>query len=94
MVRKLDLRGNVLFTYNHEKLRSPYKLTTDSKGNIFVYGNASNNIHILSRDCKLLQIMELQGVIGVRCLKFQSATNKLYVGSYNGSVTVFEFSES
>uniref|UniRef100_K1RM57 Tripartite motif-containing protein 45 n=1 Tax=Magallana gigas TaxID=29159 RepID=K1RM57_MAGGI len=91
-VRKLDLTGKVLFTYNHEKLRSPYRLTTDSKGNIFVYSAGSSNIHILSRDGKLLQIIE--GVTRVSCLKFQDATNRLFVGSSKGSVTVFEFSES
>eukprot|EP00105_Crassostrea_gigas_P041164 XP_019925312.1 PREDICTED: tripartite motif-containing protein 45-like [Crassostrea gigas] len=92
IVRKLDLRGNVLFTYNHEKLRSPYRLTTDSKGNIFVYGSGSSNIHILSRDGKLLQIME--GMTDVACLNFQDTTNKLFVGSSKGNVTVFKFSES
>uniref|UniRef100_A0A8W8IMV2 Tripartite motif-containing protein 56 n=3 Tax=Magallana gigas TaxID=29159 RepID=A0A8W8IMV2_MAGGI len=92
IVRKLDLEGKVLFIYSHGKLRSPYRLTTDSKGNIFVYGSGSSNIHILSRDGKLLQIME--GMTGVTCLKFQDATNKLFVGSSNGSVAVYEFSES
>uniref|UniRef100_A0A8W8IR28 Tripartite motif-containing protein 45 n=1 Tax=Magallana gigas TaxID=29159 RepID=A0A8W8IR28_MAGGI len=92
IVRKLDLRGNVLFTYNNEQLRSPYRLATDSKGNIFVSGLGSSNIHILSRDGKLLQIME--GMTDVRCLKFQDTTNKLFVGSSKGSVAVYEFSES
>lgn len=91
-VRKLDLRGNVLFTYNHEKLEWPYRLTADSKGNVFVYGSGSSNIHILSRDGKLLQIME--GMTDVTCLKFQDTTNKLFVGSSKGSVAVYEFSES
>nr|XP_019930368.2 E3 ubiquitin-protein ligase TRIM71 [Crassostrea gigas] len=92
VVKKLNLRGNVLFTYNHEKLKNPYGVNTDSEGNIFINGFISNNIHILSRDGKLLRIVE--GVTNPTYIKFQNATNRFFVGNHKGSVTVFEFKES
>uniref|UniRef100_K1REC7 Tripartite motif-containing protein 56 n=1 Tax=Magallana gigas TaxID=29159 RepID=K1REC7_MAGGI len=92
VVKKLDLRGNVLFTYNHEKLKHPYGVTTDSKGNIFINGFISNNIHILSRGGKPLRIVE--GVTNPTYIKFQNATNRFFVGSYKGNIKIFEFTES
>uniref|UniRef100_K1R1H7 Tripartite motif-containing protein 45 n=1 Tax=Magallana gigas TaxID=29159 RepID=K1R1H7_MAGGI len=92
IVKKLDFQGNVLFTYNHKELKNPYGLTTDGKGNIFVNGFTSNNIHILSRDGKLLRIVS--GVTNPTCIKFQNATNRFIVGSKTGDIKVFEFNES
>ncbi|XP_019930368.3 E3 ubiquitin-protein ligase TRIM71 [Magallana gigas] len=92
VVKKLDLQGNILFTYNHEKLTYPYRLTTDNNGNIFINGFSSNNIHILSRDGKLLRIVE--GVTNPMCIKFQNATHRFFVGNYKGNIKVFEFKES
>ncbi|XP_065945029.1 E3 ubiquitin-protein ligase TRIM71-like [Magallana gigas] len=91
VVKKLDLQGNVLFTYNHKELKYPYGVTTDSEGNIFINGFISNNIHILSRVGKLLRIVE--GVTNPRYIKFQNATQRFFVSSLNGNVKVFEFNE-
>lgn len=84
--------GNILFTYNHEELKNPYGLTTDGKGNIFVNGNTSNNIHILSREGKLLRIVT--GVKSPTCIKFQNAINRFFVGTSTGDIKVFEVKES
>uniref|UniRef100_A0A8W8I4Q2 Tripartite motif-containing protein 56 n=2 Tax=Magallana gigas TaxID=29159 RepID=A0A8W8I4Q2_MAGGI len=84
--------GNILFTYNHEELKNPYGLTTDGKGNIFVNGNNSNNIHILSGEGKLLRIVT--GVKSPTCIKFQNAINRFFVGTLTGDIKIFEFNEN
>eukprot|EP00105_Crassostrea_gigas_P046220 XP_019930368.1 PREDICTED: tripartite motif-containing protein 2-like [Crassostrea gigas] len=92
VVKKLDLQGNILFTYNHEKLKHPYGVTTDNNGNIFINGFSSNNIHMLSRDGKLLRIVE--GITNPMCIKFQNDTHRFFIGNYKGNIKVFEFKES
>ena len=57
-VRKQDKAGNVLFSYTHEKLKTPYVLDVNRNGEILVVGNQSNNIHILSRSEELLRILD------------------------------------
>lgn len=91
IVKKLDLRGNVLFTYRHKELQTPYGLTVDIKGNIFVNGYTSNNIHILSKDGKLLRIVE--GVTDPKCIELQNNTNTFFVSNGTGNIKIFEFNE-
>lgn len=92
VVKKLDLRGNVLFTYNHEKLKHPYGVTTDGEGNIFINGFTSNNIHILSREGKLRRIVGK--LTNPLYIKFQNASNRFFVSSLHGNIEVFDFKES
>nr|XP_022330482.1 tripartite motif-containing protein 5-like [Crassostrea virginica] len=89
-VRKQDKAGNVLFSYTHEKLKSPYGLDVNRNGEIFVVGYKSNNIHILSRSGELLRILE--GIKNPTWVKFQSDTSRLFVmesGSQN--LKVYQF---
>lgn len=60
--KTLDKSGNLLFKYSHEKLITPFGLTVDGHGNIFVNGCDSNNIHIVSNNWKTVRI--LKGVQG------------------------------
>ena len=91
-VRKQDKAGNVLFSYNHEKLKSPYGLAVNRNGEIFVHGNKSNNIHILSKNGKLLRILE-----GINCptwVKYQDDTNRLFVMEDGKKLKVLEFTQT
>ena len=87
-VRKQDKAGNALFSYTHEKLKQPYGLAVNRNGEIFVGGNKSNNIHILSRSGELLRILE--GIKNPTWVKFQSDTNRLFVKESN-NLKVFKF---
>lgn len=91
-VRKEDKRGKMLFHYSHKELKTPYGLTVDGHGNIFVNGSASNNIHIVSNEGKIIRI--LQGVQDPRCIKFLRGTYRFLVGEAGGCVKVFELQES
>ncbi|XP_022330482.2 uncharacterized protein LOC111128869 [Crassostrea virginica] len=87
-VRKQDKAGNVLFSYTHDKLKTPYGLDVNRNGEIFVVGYESNNIHILSRSGELLRILE--EIKKPTWVKFQSDTNRLFVME-SGNVKVFHF---
>ncbi|XP_061174013.1 E3 ubiquitin-protein ligase Midline-1-like [Saccostrea echinata] len=89
IIRKEDRKGNVLFTYYHEELKSPYGLTVDRHGIIYVNGHKSNNIHILSPDGENLRI--LKGVKEPLCIKFQENSNRFFVAETGGTVKIFEF---
>ncbi|XP_056021795.1 tripartite motif-containing protein 45-like [Ostrea edulis] len=88
-VWKQDREGNVLFTYSDTELQHPYGLTVDRIGNIYLNGNSSNNIHILSQTGKKLRI--LNDVREPQCIKFQENTHRFFVGEAGGRVKIFEF---
>lgn len=89
-VTKVDKKGNILFTYSHKELKSPYGLTVDRVGNIYVNGNTSNNVHILARSGEVLRI--LNGVVtSPICINIQKGGNRFFVGESGGIVKIFEF---
>nr|XP_034325600.1 E3 ubiquitin-protein ligase TRIM71 isoform X1 [Crassostrea gigas]XP_034325601.1 E3 ubiquitin-protein ligase TRIM71 isoform X2 [Crassostrea gigas] len=92
VLNTFDKSGKMLFKYSHEELKSPYGLTVDGHGNIFVCGGTSNNIHIVSNDGKTLRI--LKGVQNPLCIKFLRGTNRFFVGEEDGRVKVFELQNS
>lgn len=92
VLNTFDKSGKMLFKYSHEELKSPYGLTVDGHGNIFVCGGTSNNIHIVSNDGKTLRI--LKGVQSPRCIKFLNGTYRFLVGEAGGRVKVFELQNS
>lgn len=90
-VKKLDTLGNVLFTYSHEELKSPYGLAVDKEGRVFVNGKESDNVHILARNGELLKI--LKGVSSPTWIKFQNDRNRLFMGNLSGNVKIFDIIE-
>lgn len=92
IVRKLDESGNVLFTYGHRELTTPFGLTVDLYGNIFVNGYHSNNIHILSSRGEVIRILD--GVQSPQCIKFLRGTHRFLVGEVGGCVKVYELQEN
>lgn len=90
-VKKLDTLGNVLLTYSHEELKSPYGLAIDKEGRVFVNGKESDNVHILARNGELLKI--LKGVSSPTWIKFQNDRNRLFMGNLSGNVKIFDIIE-
>lgn len=89
-VRKVDRKGNILFTYSHKELKKPCGLTVDRVGNIYVIGKYSNNVHILSRSGEVVRI--LNGVVtSPECINIQEGGNRFFVGEAGGVVKIFEF---
>ena len=92
IVRKQSKVGNVLFSYTHEKLKSPNGLDVNRNGEIFVGGNSSNNVHILSKNGKLLRILE--GVNHPTWVKYRDDTKQLFVMEADSKIKVLEFTPS
>lgn len=86
-VTKEDKDNNVVFTYTHAKLREPYGLALHEHGTIFVNGNDSNNIHILSEDGELLRTLGFQNPT---CIKFEKDCWRFFVVSGTRIVNIFE----
>ena len=82
----------MLFSYSHEKLKTPYGLAVNRNGEISVNGKISNNIHVLSKNGKLLQILE--GVNDPTWVKYHDDTNRLFVMEDGKKLKVLEFTPS
>ncbi|XP_022333201.2 uncharacterized protein LOC111130422 [Crassostrea virginica] len=87
--RKGDQVGKVLFTYTHKKLKSPCGLSVNRNGNIFVNGYNSNNIHILSKEGRLLWILE--EIKRPTWVKFHDDTSRLFVMESGSNLRVLKF---
>ena len=72
----------------HEKLKDPYGLAVGRKGEIFIGGFSSNNIHILSGSGKLLRILE--EIEKPKWIKFQIDTSRLFVME-SGTLKGYQF---
>lgn len=59
-------------------------------GNIFVAGQGSNKIHVLTPSAELLKIFD---VASPRCFKFKENSYVCFVGSLNSTTKVYEFQE-
>ena len=80
--------GVRIYSYSHKKLRHPYGLDVNFTGNIFVAGQLSNNIHVLTFTAELLRIFE---VASPRCIKFKENSYTCIVGSVRETTKVYEF---
>ncbi|XP_052682104.1 uncharacterized protein LOC128162766 [Crassostrea angulata] len=89
-VTVMDDSGEKLHSYSHAKLKSPYGLDVNFSGNIFVVGQESKNIHVLTPKAELLKMFEVESP---RCIKFKENSNVCFVGSKNGTTKVYEFRE-
>ncbi|KAL3887967.1 hypothetical protein ACJMK2_000352 [Sinanodonta woodiana] len=52
-----DMSGKQEFVYQHDSLKNPRGVATDKHDNVYVVGHASNNIHQLTPDGVVLQII-------------------------------------
>lgn len=90
-VTVMDNSGKKLHSYFHPKLKYPYGLDVNFSGNIFVAGQESCNIHVLTPKAELLKIFEVEFP---RCIKFKEKSNICFVGSKEGTTKVYEFREN
>ena len=70
--------GKKMYSYSHENLQYPYGLDVTFCGNIFVCGQTSNNIHVLTPTAELLKIFEFACP---RCIRFKENSYICFVGS-------------
>lgn len=90
-VTVMENSGKKIYSYFHEKLRHPRGLDVNFSGNIFVAGQGSNNIHVLTPGAELLKMFN---VASPKCIKFKENSYMCFVGSLLNSTTkVYEFQE-
>ena len=87
-VTVMNQPGVRIYSYSHENLRHPYGLDVNFSGKIFVAGQWSNNIHVLTPKAELLRIFE---VARPRCIKFKENSYTCIVGSVSATTKVYEF---
>ena len=87
-VTVMNQTGKKLYSYSHEILKFPISLDVNFSGNIFVAGQLSNNIHVLTPSAELLRIFE---VSSPRCIKFKENSYTCIVGFSGKRTKVYEF---
>ncbi|XP_078320303.1 uncharacterized protein LOC144621324 [Crassostrea virginica] len=87
-VTVMNQAGLRMYSYSHENLKYPFSLHVNISGNIFVAGETSNNIHVLTPSAELLKIFE---VASPRCIRFKENSYICIVGSNKGTSKVYEF---
>ena len=87
-VTVMNQSGAKIHTYSHENLQFPYSLDVNFSGCIFVAGQWSNNIHVLTPTAELLRIFE---IASPRCIRFKENSYMCIVGSNKGPTKVYEF---
>ncbi|KAK3101912.1 hypothetical protein FSP39_007282 [Pinctada imbricata] len=86
----VGLDGKQLFSYTHEKLKDATGVTVDSRGQIYVCGYASSNIHQLNHEGKLKRIIFEDLPSGPYCMRFNDAEDKVAIGCRE-CVLLYEF---
>ena len=84
----MNQSGLKMYSYSHENLRYPFSLDVNCSGYIFVAGENSNNIHVLTPTAELLTIIEFPSP---RCIRFKPNSYMCFVGSYKSTINVYEF---
>lgn len=81
----VDGHGQELWKYEHSELKRPWGLTKDFVENIYIAGNFSNNIHMLSSAGYALKIFE-QISLPSRMILRKESNDEFYVVSASTSV--------
>lgn len=88
-VRAVSLNGIHGFEYKNPDLRDPRGIDTDTKGNIFVAGYISSNVHIISQDGELLNII-LTNIVNPNVVCISKSGDRLLVSHLQSKVNVYE----
>jgi hypothetical protein len=88
----LTFDGNVKAIYNDGQLESPYQLTVDQYGKVFVCGVQSHNIHQLSPDLTMAKIpLGIdQGIMCPSGLAYCRNKNRLYLSQCADNIKVYD----
>ncbi|KAK3087327.1 hypothetical protein FSP39_004715 [Pinctada imbricata] len=79
--------GNTIFKYSHKHLRVPMGIAVDERGNVYVTGNHSNNIHQVSPEGALIQIITPDDEGFRKPIILVNDADKLYVSYENHIIT-------
>lgn len=89
-VTVMESSGKKMYSYSHEKLINPRGLNVNFSRNIFVAGQWSKNIHVLTPKAELLKIFD---VASPRVIRFKENSYVCLVGSDKSTTKVYEFQE-
>lgn len=89
-VIKMSPSGHVINTYQNEALGNPQGLTVNEEGNIFVCGQDTHNIHVMSSDCRKLSICldKNDGISWPHVIGYCRTSNTVYISSTSGDPDV------
>nr|XP_022306576.1 uncharacterized protein LOC111112968 isoform X1 [Crassostrea virginica] len=87
-VTVMNQSGTKLHSYSNENLKNPISLDVIFSGCIFVAGQKSNNIHVLTPTAELLRIFEF---VSPRCIRLKENSYMCIVDSNKGPTKVCEF---
>ncbi|VDI70725.1 Hypothetical predicted protein [Mytilus galloprovincialis] len=85
--------GTIIFTFSSKDLQGPDGITSDGKGNIYVVGRSSKNIHRLSSDGTSSEIVltKEDGLVEPIAISFSKDYRKLLVSNNKGrTISVFD----
>ena len=80
--------GKKMYSYSHDNLQYPYGLDVSFCGNIFVCGQTSNNIHMLTPTAELLKVFEIASPM---CIRFKENSYICFVGSKGNKTKIWDF---
>lgn len=93
-----NLYGSVIWKFTNEKMKRPYSVTSDGKGNAYVACALSNNVVVVSSDGKYQKEIEIQKEDGLQDptgVHYDKAGNNLWVfNRSSGKVLVYEIKHS
>ncbi|KAL3891328.1 hypothetical protein ACJMK2_003590 [Sinanodonta woodiana] len=74
-----DMDGKTLFTYHPDNLRGPMGIAVDRYDNIYILGKDSNNLHQLSSDGSVQQVVNTGVPIGPRAICIHQSKDILII---------------
>ena len=94
-LRCINMKNTTVFTYCSASLQVQRQMTMDIKGNVYIVGNKSNNIHRLSHDGKFIdEILNAgDGLKNPLAICFNRDYSMLYVANYGGDIMAFKIGQ-
>lgn len=86
------LKGNKQWTFEDQTvLKYPVGISVDNKGNVFVIGNKSNNVVVISHDGKQYRqvLSSKDGLSSPRSLHYDPSQHQLLVANLNQKAFIY-----
>lgn len=84
----VNLEGVNIFQYSHKSLRLPMGVAVDSKGHVYVCGFHSNNVHQVSPEANLIEIMTPEDPYFRKPIAIIPSGGKMFVSYENNAITI------